>query len=363
MKKNLIAIAVGAALAMPGVALAEAKVYGRFIVGLDSQKDEIGLDFKNNGETSWKIRDENNGSRFGVKGKDDLGIAGLEGFYQMEWGVDPDGSETDIFSRRNIFVGIRGGFGAMKVGFYDTMVKEAGANVDIFNDTPGDITLLMVGETRDKNLLTYTTPKIADAIELSVAVQPGEGRVALDDLNEVEDGIADTVYASAKFETEMFQAMLVYAGNYNAAADLKLDKGTVGLDILRASTTFKLRDLELGALYQVADGIDQAGLIDADGDPATPAVPGPAANGGDKSDTSFLVSAAYTLSEFKLKGMYGMTSGDTNDKDRTELALGVDYKFNKSTYMSLYYITFEDEPASGPKLSTDTIGTSLVYSF
>jgi predicted porin len=355
VKKNLIAIAVGAALVMPGVALADAKVYGRFNVALDSQKDEIGLDFKNDGETSWKFRDAKNSSRFGVKGKDDLGIAGLEGFYQMEWGVDPDGSESDVFSRRNIFVGVRGGFGSLKAGFYDTMIKEAGASVDIFNDTPGDIDALMVGEQRLSNLITYTTPKFADAFELAVAVQPGEGRTAGDDAGDVEDGVADTIFASAKYETEMFTGMLVYAGNQ--ITDLKLDKGTAAADIIRASAVFKLRDLELGALYQIADGIDQDGALNEDGTPAS------TASGGERSDSSFLLSASYTLSALKLKGMYGLSSGDTNDKDRTELALGADYKLNKSTYVSLYYITFEDDAGSGEKPTTDTIGTALVYSF
>ncbi|HEY1077901.1 MAG TPA: porin [Fontimonas sp.] len=355
MKKNLIAIAVGAAVVMPGVALADAKVYGRFNVALDSQKDEIGLDFKNDGETSWKFRDAKNSSRFGVKGKDDLGIAGLEGFYQMEWGVDPDGSESDIFSRRNIFVGVRGGFGSLKVGFYDTLIKEAGAAVDLFNDTPGDIDALMVGEQRLSNLITYTTPKFADAIELSVAIQPGEGRTAGDNANDVEDGIADTIFASAKYETDMFQATLAYAGNQ--ITDLKLNKGTAAADIIRASAMLKLQDLELGALYQIADGIDQDGALNDDGTPAA------TATGGERSDSSFMLSAGYTLSAVKLKALYALTSGDTNDKDRTELALGADYKLNKSTYVSLYYITFEDDAGSGDKPTTDTIGTALVYSF
>ncbi len=355
MKKNLIAIAVGAAIVMPGVALADAKVYGRFNVALDSQKDEIGLDFGNAGETSWKLRDANNSSRFGVKGKDDLGIAGLEGFYQMEWGVDPDGDESSPFSERNIFVGIKGGFGSLKIGKYDTLVKDAGAKVDLFNDTPGDITFLMAGETRDKNLITYTTPKLGDAIELAVAIQPGEGRRAGDDFADVEDGIADTIFASAKFETENFEAILAYAGNQ--VTNLKIDGGTAAADIIRVSALFKLRDLELGALYQIADGIDQVGAVDSNG------VPTAAANGGDRSDSSFQLSAGYTISAVKLKAMYGLTSGDVNDKDRTELALGVDYKLNKSTYVSLYYISFEDDAGTGTKPTTDTFGTALVYSF
>lgn len=355
MKKNLIAIAVGAALVTPGVAMAEAKVYGKFMVSLVNQKDELGLYGTANDENVFALRDTNNASRFGLKGKDDLGIAGLEGFYQMEWGVDPFGEESDVFSRRNIFVGIRGGFGSLKFGFHDTMIKDAGAFVDVFNDTEADITFLMTGESRDKNLITYTTPKIADAIELAVAIQPGESRVATDDLNDVEDGIADTIYASAKYETEMVTAMIAYAGNQ--LTNLKLDRGTVGSDIIRASVLVKpVTDLEIGALYQVADGIDQDGL-DADGEPSS------AADAGELSDSGFVISAAYTMEALKIKGMYGMNSGDQNDKDRSEIALGVDYKLNKSTYVSAYYVTIEDDAGAGEKPASDTFGTQLVYSF
>jgi predicted porin len=350
VKKNLIAIAVGTAFAMPGIALADAKVYGKFNIALDNQKDEIGIDFKNGSDDrSWKLRDSVNSSRVGVKGKEALGIAGLEAFYKMEWGVDPDGSESETFSERNIFVGLQGGFGAIQIGKYDTLIKEAGTLVDVFNDTPADIKSLMSGETRDKNQIQYTTPKLADAFSAAVAIQPGEGRTALDDSADTEDGLADTIYAALMYESPMFDAALAYASNQ--ATGLTYDADTAGADILRVSGAFKLQDLTVGALYQIAEGIDQNGSADN-------------ANGGDGKESSLLLSATYTLSAVKLKVMAGQTDGDNSDLKRTEMALGVDYKLSKSATMSVYYTDFNQEQAAGGSdLSTDTYGTALIYSF
>ena len=80
MNKTLLAMAVSSALLASGVASADPTVYGRFNVALDSQKDEIGLDFGTEDRTV-KLRDNNNSSRLGVKGKEDLGFGNLKVFY------------------------------------------------------------------------------------------------------------------------------------------------------------------------------------------------------------------------------------------------------------------------------------------
>lgn len=369
MNKTLLAIAVGATFLAPGVSLAAPKVYGKFNIGLDSQKDEIGLDFNSgkdaasyNDSSFIKFRDNNNSSRLGVKGDEEVGIGDLKVIYQLEYGINPDGSEGSTFSDRNLFVGLKGGFGTVKFGRYDTPVKEIGAKVDQFNDTVGDITNLMVGETRATNMIQYSSPKFGDMFSFVAAVQPGEGRTATDDAADVEDGIADTVYAALVFETGMFEGSLGYANN--EVAGLKFDGSTAGIDILRATAMFKMADLELGALYQTADGIDQDNSSSA------------TLTGGDRSEDSWLLSAGYTLSAWKFKAQYGQTDGDDSDAKRNEIGVGVDYKLSKATVVQLYYVSLEDKDrsktyaASGstPALTivdpkTDTIGAALVFSF
>ena len=84
MKKNLFVVAVGSLVALPGAALADAKIYGRFNVGLDGQKDEIGLDSKET-STTWRVQDQNNSSRLGFKGSQDIGLADMSVIYQLEY--------------------------------------------------------------------------------------------------------------------------------------------------------------------------------------------------------------------------------------------------------------------------------------
>ena len=352
MNKNWIAMAMGSLVVMPGAALADAKVYGRFNVGLDGQKDEIGLDSKET-STTWRLQDQNNSSRLGFKGSTDIGLADMSVIYQLEYGTNPDGSESDEFSERNIFVGLKGEFGTGKVGKFDTPIKETGAKADQFNDESiGDITNLMVGETRANNMIQYTSPKLGDLVTLTAAVAPGEGRKALDDAKDKDNSVADTYYASAEFEQGPFYGALAYAGNQEGT--LKFDGKTAGIDIIRATAAVKLLEaLEIGALYQQASGIDQD-----NGDGTT--------KGSDAEEASYLGSIAYTLDAFKFKLQYGQTSGDQTDIERTEMAFGVDYKLSKAVTAQAYYVTYEDKDRKVGDIQdpqTDSYGVGLIYNF
>ncbi|HRP36116.1 MAG TPA: porin [Gammaproteobacteria bacterium] len=347
MKKTMLAIAIGATCFASAAASAAPTVYGRFNVALDSQKDEIGLDFGTS-DSTIKLRDNNNSSRLGVKGKEDLGVGGLGIVYQMEYGIDPDGSESNPFSKRNLFVGLEGGFGQLKAGFYDTIIKDIGGPVDQFNDTVGDITNLMVGETRTSNLITYTSPKVGEAVRFVVTLQPGEGRVAADDISDVEKSIADSWYAAMLYDGKMFSGAVAYGSNQRSG--MKFDGPTVGSDILRFTGKVKLDAFEIGALYQMAEGIDQTGGV----------------AGSDAQEDSWLLSGAYSINSWKLKAQYGQTDGDLSGAKRTQMAVGADYKLSKATTTQLYYVTYEDKDRvvggiTDPK--TDTFGVAFIYSF
>src|SRR3546814_17320687 len=83
----------------------------------------------------------------------DVGVADLKCIYQLDYGIHPDGSDGAPFSERNIFVGLKGGFGAVQFGKYDKPLKNAGAKADIFTDhSIGDIGSLLVGETGQNNM-------------------------------------------------------------------------------------------------------------------------------------------------------------------------------------------------------------------
>ncbi len=363
MKKNLIAVAVAALTVIPTVSFAaDTKVYGRFNIGLDRVKDEIGLGdggLNNNAtgaaaEGAWRIRDMVNSSRLGFKGKEDVGLGDLAVIYQLEYGIDPDGSEGAAFSQRNIFVGLTGGFGTVKFGKYDTLIKDAGAKVDQFNDQSiGDITFLMVGENRENNLISYSSPKIAEMLTLNAAVQLGERRAATDNAADFDKGLADTFFLSADFESGIFFATLAYADN--DVQTLKMDglAGVTGTDQWRLAAGVKMpMGLELGALYQVATGISSVA----------------APTGDDREETSYLVSAAFTVDAFKFKGQYGKTDADVSDNTRDMFGLGVDYKLSKALTTQVFYMNYSQDAVAnmlpaGSSGDTSSYGLAMIYSF
>lgn len=343
MNKSLLAIAVSSALLASGTAMADPTVYGRFNIALDSQKDEIGLDFGNEDRTV-KLRDNNNSSRLGVKGKEDLGMGGLSVFYQLEYGIDPDGSESSTFSKRNLFVGLEGGFGSVKAGYYDTIVKDIGGKVDQFGDTVGDITRLMRGETRTGDLITYASPKFGGGFKFTATIQPGEGRPASDDPVGVEDGIADSFYTGLEYSGDAFYAAVAYGDN--EPGSMRFDGSAAARDILRVVGLYKFSAFEIGGLYQTADGVDPA-------------------NTGFQED-SWLLSGAWKTGAWKLKAQFGETEGDVTGWTRSMMGIGADYKLSKAATTQLYYVTYEDQDRvrngiTDPK--TDTFGVAFIYSF
>lgn len=352
MKKTLLAIAVGATFMAPTVSFAAPKVYGKFVISAESVTDEIGAK-STDVDSVIKFEDPRNASRLGVKGDEELGLGDLKAIYQVELGIDPFGDESGPFSERNTFVGLKGGFGTVKFGFYDTPIKDIGSKVDQFNDyNLGDIAFLMAGETRNKNLVQYISPSFADMFSFSLTAQASEDRPSSesDDPADNDKGIGETFYAAAMFESTFVDASLAYAGNEQNS--LKLDGKPVGIDILRATVMVKpFKDLDVGMLVQSADAVEQ------DQTNGTTAF-------SDLKDTSWLLSAGYTLDAWKFKGQFGETEGDQSGKTRTGVSVGADYKLSKSFVTQAFYTTYTDEKDDGSDdLSTDSIGLGLVYSF
>src|SRR3546814_7645888 len=105
-------------------------------------------------------------------------------------------------------------------------------------------------------MFQYASPKMFDALQLTVAIVPGEGRTAVDDATDTEKGVADTWYASAVYESKLFYGSVSHAGH--EAGGLKFDGPTAAVDIIRGAVSVEpVTDLEIGALIQQAKGVDQ----------------------------------------------------------------------------------------------------------
>lgn len=161
MKKSLIALAV---LAASGAAMAQSTVtlYGLADVWVGSSKT--------NGVSNNLL--ESGGfatSRIGFKGTEDLG-GGLKANFVLENGFNADdgtlGTANSAFNRQS-WVGLSGGFGALKLGKTDSVFKDVydlGVANNLFDSefTPVKIAYSGVSNfsSRPENQLRYETPNL-----------------------------------------------------------------------------------------------------------------------------------------------------------------------------------------------------------
>lgn len=351
MKVKLLPLAIGAAIAMPGVAMADVDVYGKMNLTLEMADYEF--EDSSSDYDRWELN--SNASRLGVKGSEDIND-NLSAFYKAEYEIFPDdGSDgrgisldgevfvdldgdgnpddtvevdasTDrTFKQRDIYVGLKGGWGAVQLGNFDTPLKKSQGKIDQFNNmSSGDLKNVLTGENRESNLIQYSSPAIADAITLNVAIQPGEEACPDGANNNCDDGLADNYSLSAVYSTDML---------YLSAA---MDDGIDGEDVMRVTGIFYIDVFEIGAMYQTAEESE-----DSAGDPA------------DEQD-GYILSAGMKLGESnKLRFQYGSSEldenyevagdGFTDTLEITQIAIGVDHKLSKQTKLFANYITLEEE--------------------
>lgn len=304
MNKKLLALAVAAAV-MPVAALASGPtLYGQIDVSLESD---------DNGTTD-QFNLVNNSSRLGVRGEAETSVSDLKGIYQAEYGIDA--TDGTLFTQRDIFVGLKGGFGTLRLGSMDTPLKSIQGGVDQFNDTSVDMGNHVAGEQRNGNTIYYTSPAIADAVTIHVAVIPGE--------TVADNGVADFTSLAVSYDTDSLHLAIattdtVVSGS-GGTADLV---STDDIDAVRAVATYTTDTFMVGLLYQTAEDSAVSG----------------------NEDTSMVLSGAFMTGDWKFKAQYGMTEGDAGGNEITMFGLGADYALGKSTTAYAFFATEEDDAA------------------
>jgi predicted porin len=138
MNKKLMAVAVAGALAAPGLALAQASTSGTNvqIYGVFDQRFSLDKFSANTAGTISELKKYNahgfTPNRLGFRGTESLG-AGLSAFFQVETQVfmdaRPDTGNANatnaVLGGRPTYVGIRGGWGEVSVGYQDSVYKDA----------------------------------------------------------------------------------------------------------------------------------------------------------------------------------------------------------------------------------------------
>jgi predicted porin len=121
-----------------------------------------------------RIAVDTQNSYLGFRGERQFGRTGLKGIWQIEQSLEFD-TGTGVWSNRNSFLGLSGGFGTVKLGNMDTIYKEYGQVEEIFGLTSGNfispsnvLSHIGVGNNnaarfheRAPNSIQYQTPQIA----------------------------------------------------------------------------------------------------------------------------------------------------------------------------------------------------------
>ena len=309
MKKTALSLAIAAVL--PTFANAEKvevempEFYGKVNVSVQNTQEE------GKGSISELV---SNASRLGVKGKIEL-KHGLEGIYKLEYEtqVDDGDKSGQTFAQRNIFAGIKGGFGQVIVGKFDTPFKKAQSKIDLFNDLEGDIkSVISSHDNRKSNTIQYSTPKMSGLVATVAHIA-----------SEVET-VNDGTSSSLTFSQKNIYAAIAY--------DTDVEADT---DALRLVAQYSLSDFTFGALWEQDNTA-----------------------GSDNDKEGWVYSAAYKLnSDVKLKAQYG--ESDIVKDNAETYSLGADYKLGKGAKA---YAFVTDETYDENK-SNQYYGVGLEYKF
>ena len=277
--KHSLSVAIAVASLTTTAAYAEIDFYGKANVALElvslGTEDHVAL--------------ESNASRVGVKGSETVSD-NLSAIYQLEYEVKVDDSNT--FAQRNIYVGLKGGFGSVIAGHFDTPFKKSQNEVDLFNDLHGDIkTVLTRNEYRASNSVMYVSPTIAGGVQIYLDYISSE-------VEEVDGGKS--------------LAVTYTIGDLYLAVAADVDVALVDTQALRFVAQYKLDNFQFGFLAEQYE----------------PVV-------GDSKD-AFMFSTLYSLNDkFDLKGQFGVS--DIRAEGGESWDIGADYKMSKTVKTFAYY--------------------------
>ncbi len=294
MKRTLLVTAVAALCASSAFAQSSVTIYGR--LNVTAEATEL---------NDVKIKKlNNNASRLGFKGTEDLG-GGLKAGFVLEHGFSPDtGLPAASFWGRQSEVNLSGGFGTVRLGNFTSEAYYATSDyIGMHNHETGsssDALYAYIG--RNTNKIGYRTPAIG-GLTVDAAVSAGEGGGR--------------------------------ARNYDVAVNYGAGPLHIGLGYEKADGNAK--QFAISGLYEMGSLIFGAMVQrDTDGIP-----------GGLGNRTNFRGSVAYIFGANELHLNIGK-AGDyskVKNSDATQMTLGYNYNLSKRTKVYGYYTVVNDSKA------------------
>lgn len=340
MNKKLLTLAVAAAMVAPAAAMADATMYGKVRLAVESH------DTESNGADNIQINSHS--SRVGVKGSEDLG-GGLKAVYKLEFGVHisdtaNEFSGGDSLSNRNAYVGLAGDFGTLVIGRHDTPLKMSTGKLDYFSDTAGDYNMgYMEGyvDRRANGTVAYITPNMG-GLTIAAAAVPGENNQA--------DGLADAYSVAAMYDNSGIYFSAAYeAGDTDidalAGTSDALITATVNGNTVTQNGTANIGDLaqtrvglgydagawRIGAVWENMD-LEMENFTQTVGGQQVPV------KAADIDQDTYTVGAAFDFGNNTVKAKYF----DATDV-RDGFAVGFDHNFSKRTQAYVVYADSSEE--------------------
>jgi predicted porin len=320
------ATALAAAFAcLPLSAMAQSTVnlYGRVNTTVESQKSSDG---------TRKTVVNNNSSRFGFTGSEDLG-GGLKATFRLESGFDSDTGATTggVLFGREAVVGLSGGFGTVRLGqqAYLPAYLATADYVSMHNHDTGSSSDVLWGgyqlPARQSNSISYTTPSFS-----GVTVEVAQS------LHEKAD-FAVTAGPTARLSTQTDIAVnyktgpLHLGGGYQKLGDNKLYA-------LRA--LYEFGALTVGGYYERDDFKSVVNTSTTAGVTTLATT-----NLGSRNNVR--VSAMYTLgaSEFHANAGSAGKFSNVADSKAQQYTLGYNYNLSKRTKVYGYVTRVNDNSA------------------
>lgn len=318
--KSLIAAAT--LIALSPVVHAEVKtdglleIYGRASFSIDQLDD---------GDKYSRMNLSSNASRLGFRGSKKIGE--LTGIWQIEQEVQINlaNSKDDTNNRlasRDTFAGLRGGFGTLRVGKFDTPFKTAREPFNLFGDQLGDMrNLTRVGDAkfdeRLNNMLEYQSPVLSGfQAKLAYSFHSGTSAVTTNGVDQKEDATS----LSLGYKAGNLDVTLAYESYGSNVAT------TGKRDATRAAIAYKVTpELRVMGFYQTAES--KTGSKD---------------EGADVTGLGLEYMITPTVA---LKGQYMNRKANAANSDASMYTVGAEYRYDKALRFYASYASLDNDSA------------------
>jgi predicted porin len=310
MKRSIFVAAIATLAAGSALAQSSVSVYGRLNMTVERTAQ--------GGQTIYRLND--NASRLGFRGVEDLG-GGMKASFLMEhrFAADTGTAATPRFWDGESWVGLEGGFGKVRLGYFGpTMAYFTTADyISMHNHDTGTSSdaFYLYSSFPARNMISYTSPSM--------------GGLVID----AQLGLSENTQAG---RTYALAANYVAGPLHLGAAYEQVGAGVPGT---------KRKEFGLRALYELGDFTVGAYYIRNDG----------AFGAGTKRD-AYRGAVMYTMGPGEVHlnlGRAGDVKGLLGDQSATQMTIGYNHNLSKRTKAYTYYSRISDDA----RLYTGKYGT------